>query len=120
VRNGKKKRRRGILGKVPPTVAAQEEEPVAEEEKTASATEAEAQEIPQVTMVEVDNVKHDPYETTEEVKALTAEVVKTIRDIISMNPLYRFVCFCIVCETVRIFLFQGVYCSDDSRRPESH
>ncbi|XP_052862173.1 lon protease homolog, mitochondrial [Anopheles cruzii] len=40
-------------------------------------------------MVEVENVKHESYKTTEEVKALTQEVIKTIRDIITMNPLYR-------------------------------
>ena len=40
-------------------------------------------------MVEVENLMHDPFKNTEEVKALTAEVVKTIRDIISLNPLYR-------------------------------
>ena len=43
----------------------------------------------QIIMVEVENIKHEPFKHTEEVKALTAEVVKTIRDIISMNPLYR-------------------------------
>ncbi|GIX69368.1 lon protease homolog, mitochondrial [Caerostris extrusa] len=42
-----------------------------------------------VLMVEVENVPHEPYESTEEIKALTQEVVKTIRDIISLNPLYR-------------------------------
>ncbi|KAI1301831.1 Lon protease -like protein, mitochondrial [Halotydeus destructor] len=42
-----------------------------------------------VYMVEVENVVHDKFETTEEVKALTQEVVKTIRDIIALNPLYR-------------------------------
>jgi len=42
-----------------------------------------------VLMVEVENVTHNKFETTEEIKALTAEVVKTIRDIINMNPLYR-------------------------------
>jgi ATP-dependent Lon protease len=40
-------------------------------------------------MVEVENVTHEPYKQTEEVKALTQEVIKTIRDIITMNPLYR-------------------------------
>ncbi|XP_053955007.1 lon protease homolog, mitochondrial isoform X1 [Anastrepha ludens] len=46
--------------------------------------------IPQpVLMVEVENVKHEQYKQTEEVKALTQEVIKTIRDIITMNPLYR-------------------------------
>ncbi|GBL95773.1 Lon protease, mitochondrial [Araneus ventricosus] len=42
-----------------------------------------------VLMVEVENVTHDPYESTEEIKALTQEIVKTIREIISLNPLYR-------------------------------
>ncbi|XP_053668884.1 lon protease homolog, mitochondrial [Anopheles marshallii] len=40
-------------------------------------------------MVEVENVKHENFKNTEEVKALTQEVIKTIRDIITMNPLYR-------------------------------
>lgn len=40
-------------------------------------------------MVEVENVVHDSYKQSEEIKALTQEVIKTIRDIITMNPLYR-------------------------------
>lgn len=40
-------------------------------------------------MVEVENVVHQDFQVTEEVKALTAEIVKTIRDIIALNPLYR-------------------------------
>lgn len=43
-----------------------------------------------VLMVEVENIKHDSFKQTEEVKALTQEVIKTIRDIITMNPLYRY------------------------------
>ncbi|XP_055383552.1 lon protease homolog, mitochondrial isoform X2 [Condylostylus longicornis] len=42
-----------------------------------------------VLMVEVENVKHIPFKQNEEIKALTQEVIKTIRDIISLNPLYR-------------------------------
>ncbi|XP_055938456.1 lon protease homolog, mitochondrial-like [Argiope bruennichi] len=42
-----------------------------------------------VLMVEVENVTHEPYESTEEIKALTQEIVKTIREIIALNPLYR-------------------------------
>ncbi|XP_037530667.1 lon protease homolog, mitochondrial [Nematolebias whitei] len=42
-----------------------------------------------VLMVEVDNVQHEQFTVTEEIKALTAEIVKTIRDIIALNPLYR-------------------------------
>ncbi|KAK2906591.1 hypothetical protein Q8A67_005576 [Cirrhinus molitorella] len=49
----------------------------------------EALPLPSVLMVEVDNVVHEEFQVTEEVKALTAEIVKTIRDIIALNPLYR-------------------------------
>ncbi|KAM7410667.1 hypothetical protein PAMA_001890 [Pampus argenteus] len=42
-----------------------------------------------ILMVEVDNIQHEQFTVTEEVKALTAEIVKTIRDIIALNPLYR-------------------------------
>uniref|UniRef100_A0A8B9HVH6 Lon protease homolog, mitochondrial n=1 Tax=Astyanax mexicanus TaxID=7994 RepID=A0A8B9HVH6_ASTMX len=49
----------------------------------------EAVPLPEVLMVEVDNVVHEEFQVTEEVKALTAEIVKTIRDIIALNPLYR-------------------------------
>lgn len=52
------------------------------------------EEIPQkvvepLLMVEVENLVHNKFKQTEEVKALTQEVIKTIRDIISLNPLYR-------------------------------
>uniref|UniRef100_A0A8I3NK29 Lon protease homolog, mitochondrial n=1 Tax=Canis lupus familiaris TaxID=9615 RepID=A0A8I3NK29_CANLF len=43
----------------------------------------------EVLMVEVENIVHEDFQVTEEVKALTAEIVKTIRDIIALNPLYR-------------------------------
>lgn len=62
-------------------------------------------------MVEVENVMHNKFRHTEEVKALTQEVIKTIRDIISLNPLYR--------ETLQQMMHQGqkvidnpVYLSD--------
>ncbi|KAK7889141.1 hypothetical protein WMY93_024701 [Mugilogobius chulae] len=42
-----------------------------------------------ILMVEVDNIQHQSFSVSEEVKALTAEIVKTIRDIIALNPLYR-------------------------------
>jgi len=38
---------------------------------------------------ETENVKQRDFETTEEVKAMTQEIIKTIRDIIALNPLYR-------------------------------
>lgn len=41
-----------------------------------------------VVMVEVENVTED-FKQTDEVKALTQEVIKTLRDIIAMNSLYR-------------------------------
>ncbi|XP_026466181.1 lon protease homolog, mitochondrial isoform X2 [Ctenocephalides felis] len=62
-------------------------------------------------MVEVENVVHNKYQQTEEVKALTQEVIKTIRDIISLNQMYR--------ESLQQMLHQGqrvvdnpVYLSD--------
>ncbi|XP_065352097.1 lon protease homolog, mitochondrial isoform X1 [Cloeon dipterum] len=64
-----------------------------------------------VLMVEVENIVHEKFKQTEEVKALTQEVIKTIRDIINMNPLYR--------ESLQQMLQQGqrvvdnpVYLSD--------
>ncbi|GLV31920.1 Lon protease [Carabus blaptoides fortunei] len=62
-------------------------------------------------MVEVENLVHNKFRQTEEVKALTQEVIKTIRDIISLNPLYR--------ESLQQMMHQGqrvvdnpVYLSD--------
>lgn len=52
-------------------------------------TEATSDTSKEVLMVEVENVAHEDFQVTEEVKALTAEIVKTIRDIIALNPLYR-------------------------------
>lgn len=45
--------------------------------------------IQPILMLEVENVQNEPFKQTQEVKALTQEVIKTIRDIITMNPLYR-------------------------------
>ncbi|CAH2049591.1 unnamed protein product, partial [Iphiclides podalirius] len=67
--------------------------------------------VDQVLMVKVENVMHEKFQQNEEVKALTQEVIKTIRDIINMNPLYR--------ESLHHMLAQGqrvvdnpVYLSD--------
>ncbi|XP_072746411.1 lon protease homolog, mitochondrial isoform X2 [Anoplolepis gracilipes] len=64
-----------------------------------------------ILIVEVVNVTHEKFKQTEEIKALTQELIKTIRDIISMNPLYR--------EALQQMLHQGqkvvdnpVYLSD--------
>lgn len=40
-------------------------------------------------LVETENVEHEEFVESQEIKALTQEIVKTIRDIISMNSLYR-------------------------------
>ena len=37
-----------------------------------------------VLVAETENLKHEPYETTDEMKALTQEIIKTIRDIIQI------------------------------------
>ncbi|KAJ6635515.1 Lon protease like, mitochondrial [Pseudolycoriella hygida] len=42
-----------------------------------------------VLMVEVENVKTEEIPQTDEVKALTQEVIKTLREIVSLNSLYR-------------------------------
>ncbi|XP_015791229.1 lon protease homolog, mitochondrial [Tetranychus urticae] len=42
-----------------------------------------------VLMAQVDNVNHEQFEMTKQVKAITQEIVKTILDIMSVNPLYR-------------------------------
>lgn len=56
--------------------------------------------LPQsVLMVEVVNVDHEKFTTNEETKALTQEIIKTIRDIIALNPLYR--------ESIQQMLHQG-------------
>ncbi|XP_075979278.1 lon protease homolog, mitochondrial isoform X2 [Anticarsia gemmatalis] len=87
--------------KVEPEVKA--EEPVKDKEKKAAPD--------QIMMVKVENMMHDKFQQTEEVKALTQEVIKTIRDIINLNPLYR--------ESLHHMLAQGqrvvdnpVYLSD--------
>lgn len=57
------------------------------------------QQSPQVLMVQVENVVHDKFVMNEEVKALTQEIIKTIRDILALNPLYR--------ESIQQMLHQG-------------
>ncbi|XP_053147697.1 lon protease homolog, mitochondrial [Hemicordylus capensis] len=65
------------------------EQPVAPEQAGEGVLEPLEASLGEVLMVEVDNVAHEEFQVTEEVKALTAEIVKTIRDIIALNPLYR-------------------------------
>ncbi|KAF7495146.1 Lon protease -like protein [Sarcoptes scabiei] len=42
-----------------------------------------------VLMVETFNLNHEEYVENQEIKALTQEIIKTIRDIVSLNALYR-------------------------------
>lgn len=42
-----------------------------------------------VLMIEVENITHETFEQTQEIKALKQEILKTIRDIVTMNPIYR-------------------------------
>ncbi|KAF7396660.1 hypothetical protein HZH66_007522 [Vespula vulgaris] len=85
--------------------------PLTEEKQTEPSTESTTSESQPILMVEVVNVTHEKFRQTEEIKALTQELIKTIRDIISMNPLYR--------ESLQQMLHQGqrvvdnpVYLSD--------
>ncbi|KAF5289191.1 hypothetical protein FQR65_LT00077 [Abscondita terminalis] len=67
--------------------------PKATDQKPVETESKDDEEVPigkeSLLMVEVENVVHNKFKQTEEVKALTQEVIKTIRDIISLNPLYR-------------------------------
>ncbi|KOC66312.1 Lon protease-like protein, mitochondrial [Habropoda laboriosa] len=93
-------------------VAEEAQEKVAPVKEKVTQTESAPQPTSQpLLMVEVVNVTHEKFRQTEEIKALTQELIKTIRDIISMNPLYR--------ESLQQMLHQGqrvvdnpVYLSD--------
>ncbi len=74
-KKGKKKGWRARLKATPP------------EETTPPA--AEEEEGRRILMVRTENVEHEKFESSGEHKALSAEVIKTIRDIIALNPLYR-------------------------------
>ncbi|KAL5241240.1 hypothetical protein ACI65C_008650 [Semiaphis heraclei] len=54
-------------------------EPISEVEKTQE----------QVLMIEVENLKDEPYDKTMEIKALSQEIIKTIQSVISINPIYK-------------------------------
>ena len=66
----------------------QEEDTPSELSGSQVETENEEEKQP-ILMVRTENVHHQSFQNTEEIKALTAEVIKTIRDIIALNPLYR-------------------------------
>ncbi|XP_046622746.1 lon protease homolog, mitochondrial isoform X1 [Neodiprion virginianus] len=125
VAGGGKKHRRAMLRKRAEPKAAESVDKVEEatelvppeHEKKEDSTERKVEtseatsETQPLLMVEVVNISHEKFRQTEEIKALTQEVIKTIRDIISMNPLYR--------ESLQQMLHQGqrvvdnpVYLSD--------
>lgn len=88
------KRRKTRSARSPRTEKVVTEEPAKkpeEQQGESTATKPATDPSQPVLMVEVENLKHNDYKQTEEVKALTQEVIKTIRDIITMNPLYRLV-----------------------------
>lgn len=71
----------------------------------------EVKKIDQILMVDTSNVAHHDFQSNQEIKAITNEIIKTIRDIISLNPLYR--------ESISLLLQSGqrvvdnpVYLSD--------
>lgn len=54
-----------------------------------SSSEGESVQPQKILMVHTKNLVHEPFESTMDVKAITAELIKTIRDIVALNPLYR-------------------------------
>ena len=96
-KNGRKKRSRRTNGQASAgsvdNVAEIKTEP-SESENAETTESADAQTVViskpnPVLMVETENIVHDEFIENQEIKALTQEIVKTIRDIISMNSLYR-------------------------------
>lgn len=66
----------------------QEHETVAADKHNQDATDSQETKN-QVLMVEVENHIHHPYEQTNQVKAVIQECIQTIRDITTLNPLYK-------------------------------
>lgn len=95
-KNGRKKRSRRLNGQ-PSAVPISEagDTKVDESSESVETTEsADSQTVVvskpnPVLMVETENVVHEEFIENQEIKAVTQEIVKTIRDIISMNSLYR-------------------------------
>lgn len=94
-----KRRRKHRLARLATKKIAVPSEPGSETKSTEDTDEVKTAKKPQtltgdgttqpLMMVEVENLQHKEFKQTQEVKALTQEVIKTIRDIITMNPLYR-------------------------------
>lgn len=80
-------------------------------EKTPEGVPISDKKIDQILMVDTSNVVHHEFKQTQEIKALSNEIVKTIRDLITLNPIMR--------ETISLLLQNGprvaenpVYLSD--------
>lgn len=84
------KKNKSKFNKIPAT--SQDDEPpktdVDHEQEPKSAAE-QLETANQVLLVEVENHMHEPYEHTEELKAVIQECIQTIRDITTLNPLYK-------------------------------
>lgn len=94
---------------------AEAEEPIVKDDESKAAGNGGIVDKEQILMVDTANLPHEDVSTEQtsqkEVKVLTNEIIKTIRDIISLNPLYR--------ESVSVLLQNGqrvvdnpVYLSD--------
>lgn len=83
----KKKKKRGWRKKL--LMEPEEQENEQQQKKKEEEEETKGRKILKVL---TENYEHKPFEQTQEVKAVSAEVIKTIRDIIALNPLYRCVC----------------------------
>ncbi|KAF7278454.1 hypothetical protein GWI33_008413 [Rhynchophorus ferrugineus] len=86
---GRRKGRNNRLKKSFPEIKTVEEKTQTEKIMQESGESPKEPKLEPLLMAEVENVVHNKFRQTEEVKALTQEVIKTIRDIISLNPLYR-------------------------------
>ena len=82
----KKKKRRWRKKLLPEPEEEEEKQQKINSEEQGGEKKAEGRKILKVL---TENYEHLPFDQTQEVKAISAEVIKTIRDIIALNPLYR-------------------------------
>ena len=59
------------------------------------------EEMKHALMAKTENYEHEPYENTDEIKALTQEIIKTIRDIIVSSTLHSGFCSGFLFQTVK-------------------
>ncbi|KAJ6218681.1 hypothetical protein RDWZM_004493 [Blomia tropicalis] len=95
--NGRKKRSRRVVNSQPlvpidtseTVVDSSKEESIENQSSDQGNTVIVSKPLNPLLMVETENIVHEEFVENQEIKALTQEIVKTIRDIISMNSLYR-------------------------------